>query len=70
MLSRIARIRRGAAGLVLAAAIALGVSGCVLLPVPVPRLHPPFVGPRRPVVVVPVPPIYPYGYGYHGRGLW
>jgi hypothetical protein len=60
------RLRPIAAVIVLAGAAAIGTSGCVLVPAPVPA--PVVVAPRPPVVIVPGP-VYG-GYGYYGWRRW
>jgi hypothetical protein len=61
------KLGRLAAGLFLVSAIAVGASGCVLVPVPAPVVAAPVVVTPRPVVVVPRP-VYGY-YGYY-RPYW
>jgi hypothetical protein len=58
---------RLAASLFLVSAVAVGASGCVLVPVPAPVVAAPVVVTPRPVVVVPRP-VYGY-YGYY-RPYW
>ncbi len=62
---RMKLLGRVAAALVLAGVVAAGLSGCVLVPAPVPVAGPVVVAPR-PVVVAPAP-VYGY-YGYYGHG--
>lgn len=62
------KLGRLAASLFLVSAVAIGASGCVLVPVPAPVVAaPPVVVAPRPVVVVPRP-VYGY-YGYY-RPYW
>jgi len=62
------KLGRLAASLFLVSAVAVGASGCVLVPVPAPVVAaPPVVVAPRPVVVVPRP-VYGY-YGYY-RPYW
>lgn len=56
----------------LLAIVAVGTSGCVLVPVPEPVVGPPVVVAPRPVVIVPGRPVYrayhPYSYYHRGYG--
>jgi hypothetical protein len=75
-MSPVRRLGRVARASVLTVFAAMGMSGCVLVPAPIPVHGPAVVVPRRPVVVVPSRPVHGYGYhhGYghrgHGRGRW
>ena len=63
----------------LLAVVAVGTSGCVVVPVPAPVLGPPVVVGPRPVVIAPGRPVYrayhPHsyyhrGYGWHRGHRW
>jgi len=64
---RAGAVRRLGAGLILASAIAIGTSGCILAPVPGPFVGAPVVVAPGPVIVAPRRPHY-YNRGgyYHG----
>lgn len=62
---RAGAVRRLGAGLILASAIAIGTSGCILAPVPGPVVGPLVVAPS-PVIVAPRPHYHYRGGYYHG----
>jgi len=65
---RAGAVRRLGAGVILASAIAIGTSGCILTPVPGPVYGPPVVVAPRPVIVAPPRPHYYYRGGYYHGG--
>ena len=67
-MTRAGALRRLTTGLFLAAAVAVGTSACLLVPVPEPYAGGPAVVAPAPVIVVPGRPYYHGGYyrgGYH-----
>lgn len=63
---RAGALRRLSTGLFLAAAVAVGTSACLLVPVPEPFVGAPAVVAPGPVIVVPGRPHYYRGGYYHG----